>query len=149
VLQILAIGMPATFLLATWAFALLSLRLYRELIIASATAVTLALILSATLIPWLGADGAGITTAVLEVVLAGMYGLLLMRARPDLRVSARVAPRALAALAAGAAVALLLGAYPAAAAAGSAVVFVGLMLALRAVPAEIFEGLRRGPRSTR
>jgi O-antigen/teichoic acid export membrane protein len=147
VLRILAAGMPATFLLATWAFALLSLRLYRQLVIASGTAVALALVLSGALIPSLGAKGAGITTAVLEVVLAALYGTLLMRARPDLRVSARVVPRFAVAAAAGAAAALFLPVHPLLAAGASAALFLGIMLALGAVPAEIFQALRGGLRA--
>jgi O-antigen/teichoic acid export membrane protein len=147
VLRILAAGMPATFLLATWAFALLSLRLYRQLIIASGSAVVLAIVLSGALIPPLGADGAGITTAVLEVVLAALYGTLLMRARPDLRVTATVVPRFAIAAAAGTAAALFLPVHPLLAAAAAAVVFLGLMLAMGAVPAEIFQALRGGLRA--
>jgi O-antigen/teichoic acid export membrane protein len=142
VLRLLAIGMPATYVVATLGFALLSTRLYRELIVANGIALGLAVLLSAVLIPAEGADGAAIVTATLELVLAASYCVLLMRARPDLTVlSARmVRIAAAAALALGVALLLLSSPVPAAVAATAA--YGAALLAMRAVPAEIGEALR-------
>lgn len=80
VLRLLAIGVSATFVAAPLSFLLLSLERYRWLLVANAGIVLLALVLSAALIPPLGATGAGITTAVLELALAGTYLALAARA---------------------------------------------------------------------
>jgi O-antigen/teichoic acid export membrane protein len=142
VLRLLAIGLPATFTVAMLAFAILSTRLYRELIIANGITLALALALSGVLIPLEGADGAAITTATLEIVLAVSYYVLLRRARPDLTIlSARALRIALAgALALVAALLLLEKPIPAAIAATA--VYGAALLAMRAIPAEIGEALR-------
>jgi O-antigen/teichoic acid export membrane protein len=142
VLRLLAIGMPATFVVATLGFALLSLRLYRQLIIGNGVALALALVLSAILIPAEGADGAAIVTATLELVLATSYCVLLMRSRPALTIlSTRMLRIAVAAtLALG--VAVLLHSHPVPAAAAATIVYGAALLAMRAVPPEIGEALR-------
>ncbi len=100
-LQILGAGIIGTFLVATWSFALLTLRMYRELIWINGAAVVLAVMLSAVLIPAHGARGAAVTTATLEVALALAYGVALSRRRPDLRPSLAGVPRVALALARG------------------------------------------------
>lgn len=94
VLRILGAGVPATFLVATWAYALLSLEAYRPLVIANGLAVAVAIGLCLALIPPLGARGAAIVTAALEYVLSGAYAVVLTRfgdlAAPDLARVARI-----------------------------------------------------------
>jgi O-antigen/teichoic acid export membrane protein len=142
VLRLLAIGMPATFAVATLGFALLSTRLYRQLIVANGIALALALVLSAVLIPSEGADGAAIVTATLELVLAASYCVLLMRARPDLTVLSGRMLRIAAAGALALGVALLLLSNPVPAAIAATLAYGAALLAMRAVPAEIGEALR-------
>ena len=93
VLRIQGLALAATFLVATWGFALLSLRAHREIIGANALAFALATGLVLALAPAHGARGAAVAMSVTEVVLAAAYGVLLMRSRPELRVSLRMVPR--------------------------------------------------------
>ncbi|MFI5010704.1 MAG: oligosaccharide flippase family protein, partial [Solirubrobacterales bacterium] len=89
VLRILGAGVPWTFLVATYSFALLSLQLYRQLIAVNALIVLTAVLLSIAVIPAGGADGAAIVTVSLEVLLGGGYLLVLLRLRPHVRPSLR------------------------------------------------------------
>lgn len=145
VLQILGVGIIGTFLVATWSFALLTLRLFRELIWINGGAVALAVALSAVLIPDHGARGAAVTTAVLEVGLALAYGLVLARRRPDLRPSLRGVPRIALALAVAFAVGALLPVYSLIAAAVAAIVLFGMLLLMGAIPEEFLHAIRRRP----
>jgi O-antigen/teichoic acid export membrane protein len=142
-LQILAVGITGTFLVATWSFALLTLRLYRDLIVVNGLIVIIAVTLSVLLIPAYQAHGAAVVTATLEVALAAGYGIVLSVRRPELRPSLRGVPRVL--LAFGIALAIS-EALPVGAVAGTViaacVMFAGL-LALRALPQEFLDALRR------
>ncbi len=73
VLRIMGVGVTATFVVSSWGFVLLSMRQYRQLVIANLSALALAIALSVVLIPTLHARGGAITTAALELVLAGSY----------------------------------------------------------------------------
>ena len=145
VLEILGAGVAGTFLVATWSFALLTLRLYRELIWINGLAVLLAIGLSAILIPSDAAHGAGVVTATLEVSLALAYGVVLSRRRPDLRPSLRQVPRVALAFAAAFAVAELLPVYSLVAVLIGVAVLVAMLFALRVVPAEFLQAIRRQP----
>jgi O-antigen/teichoic acid export membrane protein len=145
VLRLLAIGMPATFIVATLGFAMLSTRLHRQLIVANGIALGMAVVLSLILIPDHGADGAAITTASLELVLATSYGVLLIRARPDLSLSTERLPRVAAAAALALAAALLLREHSVVAGATATIVYFGALLVMRAIPEEIGQALRRRP----
>ncbi|HTA11926.1 MAG TPA: oligosaccharide flippase family protein [Solirubrobacteraceae bacterium] len=79
VLRIMGVGVTATFIVSSWGFVLLSLRQYRQLVMANLGALVLAIALSLVLIPALHARGGAITTAVLELVLAGSYMAFLSR----------------------------------------------------------------------
>jgi O-antigen/teichoic acid export membrane protein len=146
VLQIMGASMLATFLISTWGFALLSLRRHAALLLANGLALLLAVGLTFALVPAEGAPGAAIAVTATEFVLALSYALLLMRRRRDLRVSVSVLPRV--ALAAGLALALayLSGVSSAAAVALATVVYLAVLLALRAIPREVFDafGLGKG-----
>jgi O-antigen/teichoic acid export membrane protein len=143
VLQILGVGIVATFLVATWSFALLTLRLYRELIAVNAFMIVLAAVLSLLLIPSHQARGAAVVTATLEVTLALLYGAVLTRRRPELRPSLAQLPRVAVAFGAAFAVAALLPVYSVAALAAGVVVLVACLAALHAVPDEFLHALRR------
>ncbi|MBA3807486.1 MAG: oligosaccharide flippase family protein [Solirubrobacterales bacterium] len=144
-LQIMGAGIIATFLVAIWSFALLTLRLYRELILVNGGVVALAVALSVLLIPSHQASGAAVVTASLEVVLAGAYVLVLARRRPDLRPSLRGVPRVGLALAAGLGVAAILPVHPLIAVAAGGLTMLAGLLALGALPAEFLQALRRRP----
>jgi O-antigen/teichoic acid export membrane protein len=143
-LRILSAGVWATYLTAIWSFALLSLQRYRSMVIANGLSLVLAITLSVILIPAAGADGGAITTAVLELFLAGANGFLLFRARPDLRPGASVLPRLALALVAGLGVGgALLAVHDVVAVAGGSLTYIGMLFALRAVPPELLEAVRR------
>lgn len=144
-LQILGIGITGTFLVATWSFALLTLRLYRELILVNGLIVALAVGLSLLLIPSHQAHGAAVVTATLEIALASGYGAVLSYRRPELRPSLRRIPRVLAALAVAFAVGEALPVSSVVATIAAALVMSGGLLALGAVPEEFLHALRRQP----
>jgi O-antigen/teichoic acid export membrane protein len=143
-LRILSAGVWATYLIAVWSFALLSLQRYRQMVIANGVSLLLAVALSVVLIPAAGADGGAITTAVLELFLAAANGFFLFRARPDLRPGASVLPRLALALFVGLGVgAALLAVHDVVAVAGGSLAYIGMLFALRAVPPELLEAVRR------
>ena len=145
VLEILGAGAAGTFLVATWSFALLTLRLYRELIWINGVAVLLAVGLSAILIPADAARGAGIVTATLEVSLALAYGVVLSIRHPDLRPSLAQVPRVLLAFALAFGVAEVVPVYSLLAVLIGVLVLVVMLFALRVVPAEFLQAIRRRP----
>jgi O-antigen/teichoic acid export membrane protein len=141
VLRVQGVAMLASFLLATWGFALISLHLHRELLLANLGA----LVVSATLVLVLGstegAQGAAWATLAGESVLAAGYLVGLAHGRRDLLPSPRTLPRVAIAAAGGAAIGFTgLPALPTALAA--LVVFTALALWLRAVPAELIAWAR-------
>jgi O-antigen/teichoic acid export membrane protein len=149
-LHILGLAAPATFLVATWAYALLALREHRALLAANGVAVvvmgTLVLILASSH----GAKGAAIAAVSTEYVLAGAYAIALMRPHADMRVSPRTLPRVLAAAALAVAPVLILQPPSVVAALMAVAIYSGAALLLRAVPAEVieaFEHLIPGRRS--
>ncbi len=145
VLQILGVGVIGSFLVAIWSFAMLSLRMFRELIVVNGITVLAAVALSLLLIPPFHAHGGAIVTATLKIALALAYAVVLSRRRPELRPSLRGAPRVALALAAAfaAAEAQPFGSVPGVVI-GSLVLLAGLV-ALRALPAEFLQALRREP----
>jgi O-antigen/teichoic acid export membrane protein len=146
VLRILGIGMTATFLIATWAFALLSVRDYRDLLAANLLAVAIQAGLTLPLAASHGARGAAIGAAITEYTLATCYGVSLMRRQRDLRIDTRPLPRVALALLVALALGLLgLLVHPVVAVVVATLTYFGLLLALRALPAEITQALARRP----
>jgi O-antigen/teichoic acid export membrane protein len=143
VLQLQAVGLGASFVSSVWSYALLSLRLHRELIAISvgALVVGMLVVLGATA-AW-GIQGAAGATAATELGLAIGGGLVLRRAYPRLVLSLRLLPRIGLAGVAGAAVVLIPGLKSIEAVAGSAVVYVAILFALRAVPVELASEILR------
>lgn len=146
VLRIQAITLIATFLGATWSFALLSLREHRRLLIANGIALAIAIPLSLTLVPSLGAEGAAIATAATEFVLAGVYWWSLAHSRARLRPSLALLPRVTVAALAGALVLLLPLPSIVLWAIGSAV-YLALLALTRAFPPELLHLLPRRRRA--
>jgi O-antigen/teichoic acid export membrane protein len=109
VLRIQSIALLATYLIAVWGFALLSLALYRGLLLANVIALVVSLTLALLLGRAYGADGAAVATVFGEAALAGCYAFALFRARSDLRSSLEIVPRVAAAVAAAAAILLVPG----------------------------------------
>lgn len=143
VLRIQAVTLIATFLGATWSFALLSLREHRRLLQANGLALAIAIVLSAALVPSLGAKGAAIATAATEFALAGAYWYSLARSQARMRPALAPLPKvALAAAVAGVAALVLPFSSIVLWAIGSAI-YLALLLGLRAFPAELLQALRR------
>jgi O-antigen/teichoic acid export membrane protein len=142
-LRIQGVAVFASFLLATWAFALVSLHRHRQLLLANGFALVLSLTLSLVLVSPYGAHGAAVATIVGETGLASAYAVSLMRRDPDLRpdldVVWRVAPAAALAALAG----LLLPIPSVVAIVVATAVYGAVVVALRAIPDELVEAIPR------
>ena len=142
VLRIQAGAVLASYLVATWGYALLSLGRYRALLMANALALGLSAVLILALAAEYGAKGAAVGTLAGETSLAAAYAFALMRPRSDLRVRLGVLPRVVLASAAGAAVLLVPGVPDPAAVAVGGFAYVLVLAVLRAIPREIGEAVR-------
>ena len=140
-LHVQAGAILASFVLAVWGFALISLHRHAALLVANAFGLVVSLGLSLLLVTEYGALGAGITTVIGEVAIAIAYAVALFRAHPELRPSLRTVWRVLAgavlALAAGVAVGSAIAAVVVA-----TIVYVGAVVALRAIPDELVDIVR-------
>ena len=85
VLRIQALAMVPSFVLAGWAFGLLSLRRHRALVIVNALAFAVSCTLTIILASADGARGAALATVCGETTLAVGYLLALVRAHPEYR----------------------------------------------------------------
>jgi len=85
VLQVLSISVFALFVTFACGATLLSLRLFRALVIVNVLSLTLSIALAVILIPSLGAVGAAIAASAAEVVLAVLCMGVLERANPSRR----------------------------------------------------------------
>ena len=142
VLRIQGLALIATFLLSTWAYGLLSLKRHRAILIANALALAVAVGATYAFVPLIAARGAAVASTAAEFTLAGAYVVALMRRRRDLRPRLAVVPRvAVATLLAGA-VAYVTPLPDVALVALSTVVYAAVLLALRAIPAELLDALR-------
>jgi O-antigen/teichoic acid export membrane protein len=143
VLRILSLALVTSFLVATWSFALLSLRMYRALLVSNAIAAAVAVVGTVVLVPLIDAEGAAAATVGAEAALAIAYAVALSRARPDLRPSLAFVPRLALAIAAALAVAVLVPFPSVALAILSGGVYLAVLLAVGAIPPEVFSALLR------
>ncbi len=145
VLQIMSVSVMGTFLVAAWGFVLLSRQRYRALVLANAVAFALAVAGSLLLVPEFGAQGSAAVTAILELTLAALYGIAVVRELPELRPGAALAPKLVLALAAAFAVGvpLLVLVHPVPATVAGAAVYLGTLWVLRAIPPDLLDALRR------
>ena len=93
VLAIQGIALGVMFLSLVWASGLLSLGLYRQILIINLAALALNAALVAVLVPIDGARGASIGTAISELVGTLAQAWVVIRGRPQLRPSLRIVPR--------------------------------------------------------
>lgn len=146
-LQILGASLPFTFLVATWGYALLTLTLYRWLVLVNASALVLGIALTLVLVPPFGPQGAALATLAVEAALAVAYAVVMRLRRPDLRPALRFSPRTAAAVTLGLGLGMALLAVPglpeAVRLTAAAAVFGVTVVGLRAVPEEIAVALRR------
>ena len=141
VLRVQGIALVTAFLVATWSFALLSLRAHRELLICNAVAAVVAVVGTLTLAPTLDAMGAAIATLGAEAALAVGYMIALHRRHPTLSPELRIIPKVVLAAAVGISAALLPTPALVDAVIG-AIAFVVVLAALRAIPPELYHALR-------
>lgn len=144
VLRLQALALLGGFIAATWSYTLLSLRMHGDLLRVTALALLVSIGLSLALVPSMGAEGASIASAVCEFVVAGGYLVALTRRHAHLRPSFAVFPRV--ALAAGAGACALLLPLPSIVQWGIAsLIYLALIILLRALPQELAEVLiKRG-----
>jgi O-antigen/teichoic acid export membrane protein len=142
VLRIQSVGLVTAFLMVTWTFALLSLKLFRELLVANAIAAAVAIVGTVALAPGMGAQGAALATVLAEAALAVACLVLLRRARPGLALHYGVVPKAALAALPGIALALAVDLHPILLAALAGLLFLGSAVLLRAIPPEVPAALR-------
>jgi O-antigen/teichoic acid export membrane protein len=144
VLRIQGLIFLVSFVSTSSALGLVSLKRYRPLIVASAGALVLDVGLALALIPALGARGGAIADVVTETVAAVWLTANLARAVPGHRISAAFIPALALALGASSLVLLLpLGSL--ARTALASVIYFGVLLLTRALPAELTHAARRLP----
>jgi len=146
VLAIQGVGLGAMFVSVVWGNGLLSLGLYRQILVISVGALLLNAGLVAALIPLDGSRGAAIGTAAAEIVAAVAQAYAVGRGRPQLRAPLRILPRvALAAFVACVPLALTgLGVPTIVLLIASSALFGGTLLLLRAFPRELLDLLPAG-----
>jgi O-antigen/teichoic acid export membrane protein len=144
VLRLQALALLAGFMAATWSYSLLSLRMHGELLRVTLAALLVSIVLSAALVPSLGADGASIASAACEFAAAGGYLLALARGRARMRPRLARMPR----VALAGAVALGALAMPVPSIVSwvvASAVYLALLVAFKAYPEELLHVLlRRG-----
>jgi O-antigen/teichoic acid export membrane protein len=137
-LRIQGVTLLATFVVAPVGFALLSLHLHRGILVANGVAVAVMLPSVALLAAAAGATGAAAATVLGETVLAVGYLVALRRLAPAAFPGLGRTPRAVAAALPPLAV-LALGLPAAVAAVLALAVYAALLLALRAIPDELWD----------
>lgn len=144
VLRIQGLTLVATGAAVAAGYGLLTLRRYREMLLLNAGALVLTVILTLALVPALGAQGAAIATLGTETAVAVGVIAVLVRLRPELRSGLRGTVPILAVGGAGVAAGLLLGLPSLAALVVANAVFAAGLVAVRRVPPELRDLLRRG-----
>ena len=141
VLQIQALALAATFPVTLFGGTLWVVRAKRQLVVGDLVGVALAIVLTGVLVPIAEAKGAAIAMLCAETLLAVWLGVALLWPRPELRPSLKVLPKVLVALAVGAALAFAPLPDLLAVALGS-LAYLGVLLALRGIPPEIWYAAR-------
>ncbi len=141
VLEIQSVALLTQFVATPWQYGLLSLHRHRDLLVISVASLIVSVVLTFVLVPVAQARGASIAFSGAELTLAASSFLLLRRAHPGLRFSPRVPVRVVAAAALGAAVLLIPGLSSFVSAALAFVIYGAVLVALRAIPAELIQAL--------
>jgi O-antigen/teichoic acid export membrane protein len=139
VLQIQGLALVATFVLAGWSYALLSLEQYRGVLIANFLGFLVSCVLTTVLASAHGALGAAIASVCAETTLALGLLVALVRSRPELRPRGAIVSKVAVAAVPAAAIALLSGASSLVRALLALAVYGLLIVLLRAVPGELLE----------
>jgi O-antigen/teichoic acid export membrane protein len=143
VLRIQALVLVATVFVSAWSLLLLSLDEQRALLVINGIAVVVSLAAAFVLIPVFDAVGGSVDVLVAEVIVAALSVVVLWRRHPDVAPSLRPLWKVLAAVGLAAAAAIPLG--DVAGTGVALVVYVAVLLGLRAVPTELWHALRGSP----
>jgi O-antigen/teichoic acid export membrane protein len=142
-LRIQGVAMSASFLVAGWGYALLTLGRYRAMLTVNLLALAVSLGLTVLLAATHGATGAAVATLCGESTLAGSYLLVLARGHPELRPRLAIVLKVILAVAPGAVLVVVLG-VPSLALTAIVLAVYGLVIVLtRAAPPEINELITR------
>jgi O-antigen/teichoic acid export membrane protein len=137
VLAIQGVALGAMFVSLVWATGLLSLGLYRQILLLSVAGLILNGSLVAALVLLDGARGAAIGTVIAEIVSIIAQAYVLMASRPQLRPSLRIVPRVALASALGLAPMAMDGVPVVVRLLISVVLFAGTVITTRALPSEL------------
>ena len=144
VLRIQGVVLTASFVSVSSMFGLLALRRYRQMLVATSSALLLNIGLGVILIPDLGARGGAIADVVTETAMALGLTVALTKAVPRHGISASVVPAVILAAAFASAVWLLpIGAV--ASVVLATVIYFGILLIMGTIPAEVTKAARRLP----
>jgi O-antigen/teichoic acid export membrane protein len=142
VLRIQGLVLTASFVSVSSMFALLALRRYRQMLVATSSALILNVSLGLILIPNLGARGGAIADVVTETAMALGLTVALTQAVPQHGITASILPSVMLAVALAAAAWLLpIGAV--ATVVLATVVYFGILLIMGTIPAEVTNAARR------
>ncbi|HTU79951.1 MAG TPA: oligosaccharide flippase family protein [Solirubrobacteraceae bacterium] len=139
VIRIQGFGMIASFLIASWGYALLSIKRYGALLAVNAAALLVSAAATLVLAAAHGAQGAAVATLCGEATLALGCLIVLIRDHPELRPHPSSLPRVLLAAVPPFAAALLLNVPSLALTVVVLLVYFGLIAVTRAVPQEIVD----------
>jgi O-antigen/teichoic acid export membrane protein len=142
VLRILGVAHVTGFLAVSGFYAMLSLKRYRELLIANIFAVTVAIIGTGVLAPRFGAHGAAAATVAADGTLAIACFVVLAR-MPGLQLKLTIVPKAALSLIAGLIPALVLSVHPLLLVVLSSLAYFAVAQALRAIPIEVVHAFRQ------
>ena len=143
VLAIQGIALGSMFVGFVWSTGLLSLGLYRVILILNASALALDVVLVTALAIPFGARGAAAGTAVTGIVIAISEAIAVSWGRRQLRPPLKIVPRVAAAGVAGMAPALLLSVPTTVRLCIWTIVFGFVLIATRAIPSELWEMIPR------
>jgi PST family polysaccharide transporter len=141
VLRIQAFGLGASFVSSLWGLVLVTLRLYRPLVIISVGGLLGGIVLVTLLVSAYGAEGAALGTAITELAGAVVPAFVLWRSAPQVLPSMAGVPR----VALAGALAGLVALVPHAPAIGrvvlASVVYLVVLIAVHAIPEELLHEL--------
>lgn len=137
ILAIAGLGVGATFVSAVWGYAMLSLHLHRLILVFTLGSLAAVAIVVSVLVSLDGARGAAIGTAAVEIGVAIVSGVLLVRGRPHLRPRLSVVPKVAAGALVGAVPMLVGGLDVPVRMALATVAYAAVLLAVRAFPDEL------------
>jgi O-antigen/teichoic acid export membrane protein len=142
VLRIQAFGLGASFVSSLWGTVMITLRLYRQLVLMSLVALMGGVALVTVLASAYGAEGAALGTTITEFAAAGFTPLVIMRSSRGVVPAMTGVSRVAIGGSVAALVAFAPSVPPVALAALATVIYFALLVAMRAIPEELLQELR-------